>query len=349
MIINEREIIEEYYNAVKDRNSQYIGTFFFGVKTTGIFCIPSCRARTPKIENIEFNTDSKELIDKGYRPCKICNPTKHAYEPPKEILKAIDMVNNDPFEKITDHNLRESGLSPENIRRWFKKHHGMTFQAYQRMLRINSAYQNLKKGNQVTDSAFNSGYNSLSGFNYTFKNILGSTPQSGKDKNVVLISRTTTPLGPMFICSTDKGICLLEFTDRKMLETEFKDLQQKFGAVILTGENSHIKLAKKQLEEYFNGVRKDFSVPLDLYGTSFNKDFWDRLKQIPYGDTISYQQLSKEMGKNGNIKSIKQSNGQNSVAIIIPCHRVVNEDGELKGYGGGLHRKQWLLNHEKTN
>lgn len=347
MIITDKHKIEEYYNAVKERNSEYIGTFFFAVKTTGIFCIPSCRARTPKSENIEFSNSSKELMDNGYRPCKICNPTKYAYEPPEEIKRAIEIVNHDLFEKVTDQKLRDNGLKPENIRRWFKKHHGMTFQTYQRMLRINTAFQNIKQGKQVTDTAFSSGYNSLSGFNYSFKNILGSTPANSKDKEVLLINRFATPLGPMFICSSETGICLLEFTDRRMLETEIHNLQQKFNAVILTGENKHIKIAKKQLSEYFLGKRQEFTVAIDPLGSDFEKEVWKRLINIPFGSTMSYKQLANDLGKNDNTKIIAKANGRNSIAIIVPCHRIITEDGKLKGYGGGLKRKEWLLMHEK--
>lgn len=245
--------------------------------------------------------------------------------------------------------MKENGLQPEKVRRWFKKHHGMTFQAYQRMLRINSAFQDLKKGKQVTDSAFNSGYNSLSGFGYTFKVLVGDSPKESLNKSVILITRVTTPLGPIFICASDKGICLVEFTDRKMLETEFRDLQKKMDAIILQGENEHIKTCKKQLNEYFNGSRKSFDIPLDLPGTPFQQLSWKELQNIPFGATSTYQEMAKKIGKETSVRAMANANGHNRVAIIVPCHRVIAKDGSLTGYGGGLQRKQWLLDHESKN
>ena len=214
------------------------------------------------------------------------------------------------------------------------------------MLRINSAFQELKKGKQVTDSAFNSGYNSLSGFGYTFKVLVGDSPKESKDKSVILISRVTSPLGPMFICATDKGICLVEFTDRKMLETEFRDLQKKLNAVILQGENEHSKACKKQLKEYFEGNRNSFQVNLDLPGSPFQHTVWEELQKIPYGSTSTYQQMAMRINKGTAVRAMANANGHNRVSIIVPCHRVIGKDGKLTGYGGGLQRKQWLLDHE---
>ena len=346
MQISDHKAIEKYYKALLEKDSQYIGTFFAGVKTTGIFCIPTCRARKPKLENVVFYTTSKELLQNGFRPCKICEPTKNAYEPPQEILKAIEMIHENPFEKITDFQLKNNDLRPERIRNWFKKHHGITFQAYQRMIRINTAFQGLKSGKNVTDSAFESGYESLSGFGYMFKNIVGSAPEQSKNKTVILISRLTTPLGPMFACATDAGICLLEFTDRRMLETEFRDLQKRLNAVILAGENEHIKQAKTELKEYFEGTRKEFSVPLHTPGTEFQNSVWKILQHIPYGETRSYQQQAESLNKPKAVRAVASANGQNRISILIPCHRVIGKDGSLTGYGGGLERKKWLLEHE---
>ncbi len=341
--------IQKYYQALVERDTQFIGSFYVGVKTTGIFCIPTCRARKPKFENVEFYTEVKELLQHGYRPCKICKPTEDADQAPEEVLKAIQMVAKSPKEKITDYMLRQNGLKPEALRRWFNKHYGMTFHAYQRMIRINIAFQEVKKGKKITDSAFDMGYESLSGFGYTFKKVIGKSPKQSKGQNIIYISRLTTPIGPMFACASDEGLCLLEFVERKMLETEFRDLQKRLKATILAGENDHIRQVKRELAEYFAGSRQTFDVPLHTPGTDFQQSVWQELLKIPYGKTRSYQAQAEKLGKPKAVRAVANANGCNRIAIVIPCHRVIGKNGHLTGYAGGLERKKWLLEHESRN
>lgn len=347
MLVVDNKLIEKYYKALIDRDESYIGIFFVGVKTTLVFCIATCRARKPKFENVEFYTSFKEALDNGYRPCKICKPTENANKAPDQVEKAIQLVKGNPKEKISDYQLKQLEISPVIVRRWFKKHYGMTFQAFQRMYRINNAYEELKKGKNTTNTAFDSGYESLSGFGYTFKKIIGKSPQNSSEKQIILISRLTTPLGPMFVCATENGICLLEFVDRKMLETEFKDLQKRLNAQILTGENNHIKQAKKEIEEYFRGTRKQFDVHLETPGTYFQNLVWNCLKTIEFGTTSSYQVQAEKLNKPKAVRAVAKANGYNRISIIIPCHRVIGKNGNLTGYGGGIERKKWLLAHEQ--
>lgn len=156
-----------------------------------------------------------------------------------------------------------------------------------------------------------------------------------------------TPLGEMIACATDKGICLLEFNDRKKLDGQFKKLAKDLNANIVEQENKHFALLKKELEAYFNHDLKIFTVPLDLVGTEFQKKVWQALLTIPYGKTVSYLQQSESMGNPLSIRAVANANGMNKIAIIIPCHRVIGSNGKLTGYAGGLERKQFLLNLEK--
>ncbi|WP_299246833.1 methylated-DNA--[protein]-cysteine S-methyltransferase [uncultured Aquimarina sp.] len=349
MLITENKTIETYYKALLERKESFVGIFFVGVKTTSVFCIATCRARKPKLENVEFYTSFKEALDNGYRPCKICKPTENANEAPAQVEKAIALVKENPKEKITDDQLRKLAISPEVVRRWFKKNYRMTFQAYQRMYRINNAFQELKKGKNATHAAFDSGYESLSGFGYTFKKVIGTSPLKSTNGNVILISRLTTPLGPMFVCATEKGVCLLEFVDRGMLETEFKDLQKRLKAQIVAGENEHIKQAKKEVTEYFDGKRKTFEVALETPGTDFQNTVWHSLQQIQYGQVTTYQQQAEKIKNPKAIRAVASANGCNRISIIIPCHRVIGKNGSMTGYSGGVERKQWLLTHESEN
>lgn len=349
MIVNDKHKISQYYQALIDKNPDYLGVFYVGVKTTLVFCIATCRARKPKKENVEFYPSFKEALENGYRPCKICKPTENANSAPTEVEQAIHLVKQNPKEKISDSDLKHKNISPDIVRRWFKKHYGMTFHAFQRMYRINNAFEELKKGKKTTETAFDMGYESLSGFGYTFKKIMGASPQNTNTSAIILISRLTTPIGPMFICATEKGICLLEFTNRKMLETEFQDLQKRLKSLIITGENKHIKQAKKELEAYFDGKIKQFNVPIHPIGTDFQKIVWQSLMEIPYGTTTTYLKQAKSINKEKGVRAVASANGCNKIAIIIPCHRVIGSNGKLTGYAGGLERKQWLLDFEKRN
>ena len=225
----------------------------------------------------------------------------------------------------------------------------MTFQSYQRMLRINAAYSSIKKGETITNSAFDSGYESLSGFNDSYKSIFGDSASQTKDKAIINIVRFTSPLGPMFACASSTGVCLMDFTDRKILEEEFKDLCKRLNAVILPGSNPHLDLLQQQLTEYFSGKRKTFSVPLHTPSTAFRESVWKVLQDIPYGKTRSYKQQAIALGNPKAVRAVAAANGQNRINIIIPCHRVIGADGSLTGYGGGLYRKKWLLDFEKNN
>ncbi|MFV0198146.1 methylated-DNA--[protein]-cysteine S-methyltransferase [Empedobacter falsenii] len=347
MRITETKKIDDYYKALIERKQNFVGIFFVGVKTTSVFCIATCRARKPKKENVEFFTEFKDALDNGYRPCKVCKPTENTNEAPKDVQTAIRLVKENPKSKIKDYQLRQMDISPEIIRRWFNKNYGMTFHTYQRMYRINVAFQELKNGKNTTETAFDSGYESLSGFGYTFKKILGNSPTKTIFDNIILISRFTTPLGPMFVCATENGVCLLEFVDRRMLETEFKDLQKNLNATIIAGENEHTKQATKEITEYFEGKRKVFTVKLETPGTEFQNLVWNYLQKIEYGTTSTYQQQAENIQNPKSIRAVASANGYNRISIIIPCHRVIGKDGKLTGYGGGLERKKWLIEHEQ--
>ena len=340
---------QEKYEVIGTQDPSYEGLFITGVKTTGIFCRPSCRARKPKKENVVFFDTANNALQHGFRPCKICKPMEQLAETPDYIQSLIGELHDNPYNRIKDSDLAEQGLEPNHIRRWFKTHHQMTFQAYQRMLRINSAYQKIESGKSVLDSALESGYDSLSGFNESYRTIFGEPPTSPGKKNLIHITRFSTEIGPMFAGASSQGICLLEFTDRRMLETEFKDLRKRLNAVILPGENPHLVQVEREIQEYFQGKRKEFSVPLHTPGTEFQQSVWQGLKKIPYGQTRSYKEQAIILGNPNGVRAVASANGHNRIAIIIPCHRVIGSDGKLVGYGGGLYRKKWLLDFEQNH
>ena len=339
---------DQMYQASYEKNSDLEGVFWMAVKTTGIFCRPTCTARKPKPENVEFFDNTKDAIQKGYRPCKVCKPLVNPDETPLDIRKLLIELSENPGLKLKDVDLVERGLQPITVKRWFLKHHGMTFHAFQRMFKINSAFKKLQQGENVLDVALDNGYESLSGFNDSFKNVFGVSPKNSKMEKIVDLKRIETPLGTMIACANENGICMLEFSDRKALPTELKEISKHFDANIVQGENPHFKTLEKELEEYFEGKLKDFTVPLNPIGTDFQKKVWKILRTIPYGTTRSYQQQADILGNPKAVRAVANANGLNKISIIIPCHRVIGSNGTLTGYGGGIWRKQKHLELEKA-
>jgi len=340
---------QEKYNAIGKKESLYEGIFVTAVSSTGIFCRPSCRAKKPKAENVIFYDTPQQAIQNGFRPCKICKPMEQEGETPNYIKEIIHEIQENPYLKIKDYNLRQRGVEPSQIRRWFKKYHNMTFHTYQRMLRINKAYNQIKGGNSVTNTAFGLGYESLSGFNEGYHSIFGQSPTKTKGKKVIDIIRFSTKLGAMYACATEEGLCLLEFTDRRMLETEFQDLCNRLDAVILPGKNKFLNQVQTEVSEYLEGNRKHFTIPLHMPGTEFQQSVWEMLQKIGYGETWSYKEQAIKLNKPKAVRAVATGNGCNRIAIIVPCHRVIGSNGDLTGYGGGLGRKKWLLELEKLN
>lgn len=336
------------YQASLEKNSEFEGVFWIGVKTTGIFCRPTCTARKPKAENVEFFHSTKDAILKGYRPCKVCKPLENPEETPPYIREILKELRENPSLKFKDYDLVKRGLNPATLRRWFQKNHGMTFQAFQRMFRLNTAFKKLNQGENIIETAYESGFESLSGFSESFKNIFGVSPKNSKAQTIIDLKRIETPIGTMYAAATEQGICMLEFTDRRMLETEFKDLAKSLNATLVQGDNPHFETLEKELSEYFAGNRKEFTVPLFPVGTEFQKSVWKILMKIPYGETWNYRKQSEVLGDVKKVRAVANANGMNKISILIPCHRVIGSDGTLTGYGGGIWRKQKLLELEKA-
>lgn len=334
------------YHALVNRDPSFEGIFVVGVKTTGIFCRSTCTARKPKPENVEFFSTATDALRHGYRACKVCHPMEVKSQLPEWLTPLMREVEQGKM-RFKDFELRALGYSPSKIRRYFNQHFGMTFQAYLRMNRINSAFLKIKEGQPVTSTAFAQGYESLSGFSDTFKNMTGFSPSS--HGHIITINRIATPLGPMMVGVRDEGLCLLEFTDRRMLETQLDVLKKRFKSELVTGRHPLLDLVEQQLTEYFEGKRKNFDLSLDTPGTEFQQKVWQELISIPYGRTRSYKQQAAAIGDVKAVRAVARANGENRIAIVIPCHRVIGSDGSIVGYGGGIHRKQWLLKHEFEN
>ncbi len=339
---------ETMFRAFMERDPAFDGLFFTGVTTTGIFCRPTCTARKPLRENVEFFPTAREALLAGYRPCRVCRPVEPPGSAPEALRRLLAEVEADPSVRLRDEDLRARGLDPAGVRRWFKKNHGMTFQTYMRTLRIGAAFGQIKHGTSATDAAFEHGFESVSGFADAFRKVMGTAPTHAGGP-VISITRIETPLGPMLAGATDAGVCLLEFVDRRMIETQLLRLNRLFRATLVPGKSRHFDRLSDELGRYFAGTLQRFAVPLDLQGTPFQRKVWNALLTIPYAQTRSYAEQAKIIAEPSAVRAVARANGDNRIAIIVPCHRVVGSDGSLTGYGGGLWRKRWLLQHERTN
>jgi AraC family transcriptional regulator of adaptative response/methylated-DNA-[protein]-cysteine methyltransferase len=326
----------------------YEGRFLVAVRTTGIFCRPTCPARKPRPDNVEFFGEARAALAAGYRPCKRCRPME-ADDQPACARQLLADVEGAPAAHLTESDLRKRGIDPATARRHFQRRFGMTFQAYARARRLGRALHQIREGSSLDDAVFANGYDSHSGFREAFARMFGKPPGRIRGQDCVTVHWLTSPLGPLVAGATQGGVCLLEFTDRRMLETQFTTVRRRFRAPIVPGKTEHLARLADELADYFAGKLREFTVPLVYPGTAFQRRVWEGLLQIPYGQTESYEALANRIGSPGAQRAVGRANGLNRIAIVIPCHRVINKDGQLGGYGGGLRRKEFLLRLERRS
>jgi len=349
--MNALPAVTQMRNAVAKRDPGFDGLFYFGVRTTGIFCRPSCTSRPAKAENMEFFGSVREASFAGYRPCKRCHPLEANGATPNWMRGLLERIEREPESRIREQELRRLGVDPGRARRHFLRHFGMTFQAYARARRMGRALQQIKEGVPMDEVALGQGYESNSGFREAFARTFGRAPGAAREapaaSEAIVITWLESPVGPLLAGANAQGVVLLEFTERRMLETQFKTLRSRFQCAIVPGENGHLHKLRDELKRYFAGALKEFTVPLVYPGTPFQERCWSALLTIPYGETRSYEDMARQVGSPKAVRAVGTANGCNRIAIVIPCHRVVNKGGKLGGYGGGLWRKQILLDLEQ--
>lgn len=337
---------QEYYQALINKNTAYESIFYVGVKTTGIFCRPTCPAKKPKFENCEFFETAKEALLASFRPCQRCQPLSHPNQVSAIVRTLVKAIEDNPERRWKEQDFRELSIGVSTARRQFKKRFGMTFVEYARARRMGLALKHIKEGNAVIDAQLATGYESSSGFRDAFTKIMGTAPT--RTHHLVLKAAwLDTKLGPMIVIADEDGLYLLEFVDRRGLENEVKRLRKKLNAAIIPGETNITKSIESEIALYFDGKNILFKTPIHLIGSPFQKNVWMELRKIPPGETRSYLEIARLINAPTACRAVARANGANQLAIIVPCHRVINSNGQLGGYGGGVTRKQWLLEHEK--
>jgi len=335
------------YRALVNRDASFEGIFYVGVRTTGIFCRPTCTAKKPARENVDFFATPSEALGNGYRPCLRCHPLDANAHPPKLIERLRTEVERAPGGRLTDKELAAMAIDPSTARRQFQRHYGMTFQAYHRARRMGLALRDVRRGGRVDEARNGSAFESESGFREAFTKIFGEPPTNAKTRSPLFADRIETPLGALIAVTDDQGLRLLEFIDRRATERELSILRKRLRTNIVPGEHRHLTATRRQLADYFSDKNLKFDVPLAPIGSEFQLRAWKILQSIPVGETRSYSWMAKRLGDENARRAVGRANGTNMICIIIPCHRVIRADGTLCGYGGGLWRKKWLLEHER--
>src|SRR4029078_12854013 len=287
---------ETMYRALVKHAASFEGIFYSGVRTTGIFCRPTCSAKKPARENVDFFATSSDALENGYRPCLRCHPLDPNARPPKLIERLRAEVERAPGGRLTDKELNALSIDPSTARRQFKRHYGMTFQAYHRARRMGLALREVRKGVRIDEAQDGSGFDSASGFREAFSKVFGQTPTAAaKSRDCMFAERFDTPLGTMLGVAEDERLRLLEFADRRALETELRILRQRLKTNVVPGEHRYLEAARKQLTQYFTGKTLGFDLPLAPIGSDFQQRAWKILQTIPIAETRSYSWMAEQI------------------------------------------------------
>jgi AraC family transcriptional regulator of adaptative response/methylated-DNA-[protein]-cysteine methyltransferase len=341
-----------YWDAVAARDRAMDGVFFYAVLTTGVYCRPSCPSKRPRRENVVFFRAREAAERAGFRPCKRCRPNAAGYGDPNAQLveKVCRYIDTHPDEPVTLETLgRALGISPFYLQRIFKAHTGITPRAYADSRRLNSFKAGLREGHSVTRSMYDAGYGSSSRLYERATAQLGMTPaRYQKQGSGVTIHYTMahTSIGKMLLAATEHGICTIRFGDTTA--TLEHELRAEYPKAEISRANSKLAKHVNTLRAMLDGGPA-VALPLDIQATAFQRRVWEALRAIPRGATKSYSKIAADLGQPKAARAVARACATNPVALAIPCHRVVREDGELGGYRWGIERKKKLLAMEAAS
>lgn len=341
-----------WWNAVVARDTGHDGEFFFAVSSTGVYCRPSCPAKRPRRENVTFFRSPVEAEKAGFRACLRCRPRSADHNPQagsvKRICRYIEQHLDEP---VTLAKLGTAfGQSPFHLQRTFKKALGITPREYADSCRMNLLKRSLQAGQSVTHALYDAGYSSSSRLYERTASQLGMTPDKYRRGAIAAVIRytcTDSPLGRMLVAATEKGICAIQFADTDDELTE--GLKREFPFAQRKRDDDSMRSCTKTLLSRVAGHKLNRSLPLDIQATAFQRRVWTHLQTLPFGSTQSYGQVAKAIGQPGAARAVARACAANPVAVAIPCHRVVREDGEMGGYRWGVGRKQTLLRLEQLH
>ncbi len=341
---------ETRWQAVQVRDPAFDGRFWYGVKTTGVYCRPSCAARTPKPENVSFHDNCDAAEAAGLRPCKRCKPRKDSPKVRQAALIAgicrrIETAEEEPnLAQLA----RQAGLSPHHFHRTFKAVTGLTPKAYAAAHRAAKVREGLEQGESVTNALYDAGYGSNGRFYERSNGILGMTPkrfQDGGRDTDIRFALGQCSLGAILVAQSDKGVVAISIGDDP--DKLARELQDRFPKANLIGGDPAFEALVARVvgfvEAPAKGQTTGFGLPLDIRGTAFQQRVWQALRDIPAGETASYSDVAERIGAPAAVRAVAGACAANTLAVVIPCHRVVRTDGALSGYRWGVERKRALL------
>lgn len=336
------------YAALCARDDSYEGRAWVGVTSTGIFCRLTCPARNPKPENCQWFDSVGACIEAGFRPCKRCHPLAPMAEAEPVIQTLLKALDDRPSYRWRESDITQMGLDASTVRRAFKRHCGMTFLEMARQRRLRDGFTTLAKGGPVIEAQLDAGFDSPSAFRQAFAKLMGQNPSDFASDALLRADWFETPLGPMVAVCDKHALHLLEFVDRKALPKSLQKLRTYAKGALGFGRFEITDQVETELKAFFSGNRDTFDVKLAYHGSPFTQEVWRALQTIPAGETRTYTELARMVGRPASVRAVARANGANQIALIVPCHRVIGADGSLTGYGGGLWRKQRLIELERT-
>ena len=342
---------EERWQALMRRDPAADGAFYYSVRTTGVYCRPSCAARLARRENVRFHASCEEAEQAGFRPCKRCKPNELALADRQAVAvakacRAIEQAEQMPnLDELADI----AGMSRFHFHRVFKALIGVTPKAYADRLRVQRTREELKQSSSVTEAIYGGGYGSSGRFYAGTAAALGMTPtrfRAGGSGEEIRFAIGACRLGAILVAATGMGICAILLGDDP--HQLVRDVQDQFPNAQLIGGDRDFEQIVAQVIAFVEAPDQEFKLPLDIHGTAFQQRVWEALRRIPAGSTASYAEIAKQLGHPNAARAVAQACASNAVAVAIPCHRVVRTDGSLSGYRWGIERKRALLDSERS-
>jgi AraC family transcriptional regulator of adaptative response/methylated-DNA-[protein]-cysteine methyltransferase len=339
---------EKQWQLVLARDARSDGKFVYAVRSTGIFCRPTCPSRRPTRKLVEFFATASDAERAGYRACKRCRPTE-ANPQVTKVYAACRLIDENIDATLTLSAIgNQVGLSPFYLQRLFKRVLGVTPHQYRHARRTGEFKSALARGGRITDAIYDAGYGSSSRLYEKAQARLGMTPSAYQRKGegtVIRFAILDTELGKLLVAVTEKGVCSIQFGDSEhALE---KALRAQFSRAQITRDDAGLETVTTKLTAYLAGAAVPLELPLDVQATAFQERVWKALREIPYGETRSYSEVASRIGNKRAVRAVARACATNPVCLVVPCHRVVHKDGDLTGYRWGKQRKAALLEKER--